>query len=116
LGLREVTENGVDGVHGDLVLSRITDETLGISEADVRRRRSVPLVVGDDFNSVMLPHTDTRVGGSEIDSDSRTLSFSGHCFGVRRRQKKKEKYKRRKTMKTTAIRHHCDSSERSEGQ
>jgi hypothetical protein len=36
------------------------------------------LIVGDDFNTVMLPHTDTRVGGSEIDSDRWSLSFSGH--------------------------------------
>lgn len=113
--LREVTEDGVDGVHGDLILGRITDETLGVSESDVRRRGSVPLVVGDDFNAVMLPHTDARVGGSEIDSDSRTLSFSGHGFGVRRRERR-DLRKRKKKMITTAIRHHCDSSERYEGQ
>jgi hypothetical protein len=61
-----------------LILSGITDETLRVSKSDVRRRGSVTLIVGDDFNTVMLPHTDTRVGGSEIDSDRWSLSFSGH--------------------------------------
>jgi hypothetical protein len=28
------------------------------------------LVVGDDFNAVVLPHGDARVGGSEINADS----------------------------------------------
>ena len=80
--LRDVTEDGVDGVHGDLVLGGVTNETLGVGESNVRRRRSVALVVGNDFNAVMLPDPDTRVRGSEIDSDSRTLTFSGHCFSA----------------------------------
>jgi len=55
--VKELTKNGVDRVHGDLVLSGITDETLGVGESNVRRRRSVTLVVGDDLNTIMLPHT-----------------------------------------------------------
>jgi hypothetical protein len=51
------------------------------------------LIVGDDFNTVMLPYTDTRVGGSEIDSDSWSLSFSGHwilLFLVRCEKREKD--------------------------
>jgi hypothetical protein len=86
-------EDGVVRVHSDLVLGGITDETLSVVESDVRRGGSVSLVVGDDFNSgnveryrqsprfdttdqadrnlpVLSEDSDTRVGGSEIDTDS----------------------------------------------
>ena len=33
---------------------------------------------GEDFDTMVLPHLDTGVGGAGIDSDSRTISFSGH--------------------------------------
>jgi hypothetical protein len=56
---RVLTKNGVDWVHGDLVLSSIAYQTLGVSEGNIRRRCSVALIVGYDFHSVMLPHTDT---------------------------------------------------------
>ena len=42
-------EDGVLGVHGDLVLGRITDETLGVCESNERRGSSVTHVVGDDI-------------------------------------------------------------------
>jgi len=51
-------EDGVDRVHGDLVLGGIADQTLGVGEPNVRRRCSVSLVIGDDFNTVVLPDTD----------------------------------------------------------
>jgi len=57
------------GVHGSLVLGRVSDETLRFSEGDIGRGGSVSLVVGDDFNTVVLPDTNTGVGGSEIDTD-----------------------------------------------
>ena len=34
-------EDGVVGVHGDLVLGGISDETLRVGEGDIRRRRAV---------------------------------------------------------------------------
>jgi len=37
-----LTEDGVDGVHGDLVLRGIADEALGVGEGDVGRRGAVP--------------------------------------------------------------------------
>ena len=69
LGLGELSanqslgvENGVVGVHGDLVLGGITDQSLRVVEGDVRRSGSVSLVVGDNLDSLVRPDTDTRVG------------------------------------------------------
>ncbi len=52
-------EDGVGGVHGDLVLRGITDQTLSVREGHIRGCCSVTLVVGDDFDTVVLPNTDT---------------------------------------------------------
>jgi hypothetical protein len=54
-------EDGVVGVHGDLVLGGISDETLRVVEGNVRRGGTVTLVVGDDLDTVGLPDTDTPV-------------------------------------------------------
>jgi len=62
-------EDGVVWVHGDLVLGGISNQTLRVVEGDVGWGGSVTLVVGNDLNSVILPHGDTRVCGSEIDTD-----------------------------------------------
>jgi hypothetical protein len=61
-------ENSVVGVHGDLVLGSITNESLRVVESDIRWGGSVTLVVGNDFDSVVLPDSDTGVGGTEINS------------------------------------------------
>ena len=74
------TEDGVGGVHSDLVLSSVTDQTLRIGESDIRRRRSVPLVISYDLDTVVLPNSDARVGRAEIDSDGGSLSFTRHFF------------------------------------
>lgn len=47
------------GVHGDLVLCSIADETLALRERDIGRSGPVTLVIGDDFNTIVLPNTDT---------------------------------------------------------
>ena len=73
-----LTENRVDGVHGDLVLGGIADEPLGVGEGDVGRRGAVALVVGDDLDPVVLPHADARVGGAEVDPDRGTFALAGH--------------------------------------
>ena len=77
-----LTKDGVDGVHGDLVLCRISDEALGVGEGDVRGRGAVPLVVGDDLDTVVLPHADARVGRAEVDADRRPVSLAGHLFSL----------------------------------
>jgi hypothetical protein len=73
-----LTEDGVDGVHGDLVLGGISDETLRVGEGDVGRGGAIPLIVGDDLNAVVLPHADARVRRAEIDADRRPLAFACH--------------------------------------
>jgi hypothetical protein len=62
-------EDSVVGVHGDLVLGGITDETLGVGETDERGGGAVTLVVGNDFNAVIAEDTHTGVGGSQINTD-----------------------------------------------
>lgn len=47
----------VGGVHGDLVLRRIADESLIVGKRYIRRGGSVALVIGDDLHPVVLPHT-----------------------------------------------------------
>ena len=63
-------EDGVVWVHGDLVLGGITDKSLRVVESDIGWGGSVTLVVGDDFNSLVGPNTDTRVGGSLLSIES----------------------------------------------
>ena len=62
-------EDGVDGVHRDLVLRGIADQTLGVGECDERGGCAVALVVGDDLNSVIAVDTGARVGRAQIDTD-----------------------------------------------
>ena len=57
-------------VHRDLVLRRVTDETLRVGKGDVGRSRAVTLVVGNDLDTVILPDTDARVGGAQVNADS----------------------------------------------
>ena len=47
-------EDGVGGVHGDLVLGGITNETLGVGEGNERGGGAVTLVVGDDVASCKM--------------------------------------------------------------
>mmetsp|Transcript_25172 Transcript_25172/g.38994 ORF Transcript_25172/g.38994 Transcript_25172/m.38994 type:complete len:456 (-) Transcript_25172:222-1589(-) len=63
-------EDGVEGVSGGLVLGGVSDESLVLSEGDVGGGGVKTLVVGDDFDLVVHPHSDAGVGGSEINSDS----------------------------------------------
>lgn len=62
-------KDGVDWVHGDLVLGGISDQTLGVGEGDEGWGGSVSLVVGDNLNAIISEDTHARVGGSEIDTD-----------------------------------------------
>ena len=51
-------EDSVGGVSGSLVLGGVTDEALLLSEGDVRGGGVDTLIVGDDFDLVVLEHTD----------------------------------------------------------
>ncbi len=51
-------ENSVQWVLGGLIVGGITDQSFVVSKADVGWGGSVTLVVGDDFDSFVLPETD----------------------------------------------------------
>jgi len=57
-------EDRIRWVHGDLILGGITDKTLAVVESNIRRRCSVTLVVGDDFDLSVLEDANATVGGS----------------------------------------------------
>lgn len=98
----DLTKDGVNRVHGNLVLSGVTDQTLSVGEGNIGRGSPVTLVIGNDLNTIVLPDTNARVGSSEIDSDSRTFSLAGHygsCETVIARKKRRRKKKRRSGKK-----------------
>lgn len=55
-------EDGVAGVHGRLVLGRLTDQTLLLGEGDERGGGEATLLVGNDLDIVALVGSDTGVG------------------------------------------------------
>jgi hypothetical protein len=57
-------------VHSHLVLRGVTNQPLVIGERDVGWSRSISLVVGNDFNTIILPDTDAtaQVFGYKIRS------------------------------------------------
>lgn len=59
-------EDGVVRVHGDLVLGRITDQTLGVGEGNERGSGAVTLVVGDNLNAVITVDTRGTVSKSSL--------------------------------------------------
>jgi hypothetical protein len=62
-------------VSGDLVLGGISDQSFGFSESDIRRSSSVSLIIGDNFYSIVLENSYTRVGGSEINSNGGAFNY-----------------------------------------
>ena len=61
-------------VHGNLILRRVTDQTFIVGERDVRGRRTIALVVGNDFYTIILPDTNTAV-------KSHSAPTKRHCWG-----------------------------------
>ena len=59
MSILTVKYSRVDRVHGDLVLRSVTNKTLTVGEGDIGGCCSVTLVVGNNFDSVVLPDTDT---------------------------------------------------------
>lgn len=72
-------EHSVGSVHGSLGLGGISNKTLSLSEGDVRRGGAVSLIVGNDLDTVVLPHADAGVGGSKVDSDTFSGNLSHGC-------------------------------------
>ena len=66
--------DGVIGIHGRLIFRRIPDEPLRAIESHVGRRRPIALIVRDDFHATILPHTDSGIRRTEIESDG------DHCM------------------------------------
>ena len=63
-------EDGVSRIFGNLIFSCISDESLCFCEGDIGGSSSVSLIIGNDLNPIVLPDTDTGVGGAQIDSNS----------------------------------------------
>ena len=72
-------EDRVEGVHGDLILGGIANEALRLVEGDVRRRRSVTLVVRDDLDPIVLPHSYTTVGRAQVDAHTFSRDVGHGC-------------------------------------
>jgi len=63
-------EDGVSWVSGNLILGSVSNKSFFFSEGNIGWGGVKTLIVGDDFDLVVYPHSDAGVGGSEIDSDS----------------------------------------------
>jgi hypothetical protein len=62
-------KDGVGWIAGTLVLGRVADETLGLSERDIGRGGPISLIVRDDLHTFILPDANAGVGGSKVDTD-----------------------------------------------
>lgn len=74
-----LTENGVVGVHGDLIFGGVPDETLGLREGHIAGGRAVTLIVGDDLDFAVLEDADAGVSRAKIDTNRGCLR---HFFRV----------------------------------
>ena len=74
-------EDSVMGVHGDLVLYGVTNETLGVGEGDTGGSGSVALVIRNDVHTIVLTVADARVGGIEGGGHRREAE-AGMCMVV----------------------------------
>lgn len=57
-----------------LVLCSIANETLGVVKGNIRWCCAIALIVGNDFNLAVLPHTHTGVSGAQINANCRRLA------------------------------------------
>ena len=77
-------EDSVGGVHGNLVLGCITDQTLGVGEGNERRCGSVTLIVGDDVAAILTEDTHARVRGTQVNTDSWTCRHDDYWLCVKK--------------------------------
>mmetsp|Transcript_68940 Transcript_68940/g.143936 ORF Transcript_68940/g.143936 Transcript_68940/m.143936 type:complete len:120 (-) Transcript_68940:74-433(-) len=66
-------ENSVFGIACHLVLSSVTNQTFGVGEGNIGGSSAVALIVGDNFDAIVLPHTDTGISCAKVDADRRLL-------------------------------------------
>ena len=76
-----LTKDGVGWVHCYLVLSSISNQSLGVGETNIAGSGTVSLVIGDDFNLAMLEHSHTGIGCSKVDTNCVILAHFC-CFGL----------------------------------
>merc|ERR1719422_1857764 len=72
-------KDGVGGVDCDLILGWISDQPLGVSECHIGGSCPVSLVIGNDLHFAMLKHSDTGVGGAQVNTNCLLL---GHFVSM----------------------------------
>ena len=68
-------KDGVEGIGCYLVLGSITNEVLRVGESDIQRGGLVALVIGNNLNLVIMPHSYAAVGGSKVNSNCQTFNL-----------------------------------------
>mmetsp|Transcript_2242 Transcript_2242/g.3726 ORF Transcript_2242/g.3726 Transcript_2242/m.3726 type:complete len:99 (+) Transcript_2242:1875-2171(+) len=69
--------HGVGRVERGLILRRIANETLGLSECNIGRRDAVALVICDDLDATIFVDSNTRISCSQVNAnDSVHLGFT----------------------------------------
>lgn len=63
----------VGGIHCDLILCSITNQSFGIGKSDITWGGSVSLIIGNYFHFTVLENTHTRVGGAKINANCRVV-------------------------------------------
>lgn len=64
-----LTKDSVRGVHGDLVLSGVANQPLGVCEGYITWGGAVSLVIGNDLHFPVLENAYTGICGSKIYAD-----------------------------------------------
>ena len=62
-------ENGVVRIHGRLILRGVTDQTLRLGESNPGGCGSVALIVGNNFDALILPDSDAGICSAEVNTN-----------------------------------------------